>query len=666
MSSFAKVLLPLPFDKAFDYAIPQGRNYNVGELVMVPFGRKQLYGVIWGLSDKSDFEDKSKIKSIISSAREAGFEMPNLSQKLMDLIEWQADYTITPKGLVLSLALNDRYFKKVKEKKKKEESEKNFEINNFKLNGEQQTAFENIEKRLGSFSVTLLEGITGSGKTEVYFEAVAKILDSGKQALIMLPEILLTSQMIKRFEKRFGFKPMIWHSVVGEAKRRKAYFDIANGKIKVVVGARSALHLPYKNLGIIIVDEEHDDSYKQEDQVVYNARDIAVLRGKFEDAPVILSSATPSIETYYNAINKKYFHEKITQRFNDAQLAEVELIDMRIDKLPAKDFISNRLRAEIRDNLSKGLQSLLFLNRRGYAPLTICGRCGFRFKSPDTSAWMVMHMNRYGAPYLQCHHSGHIIEMPKACPNCKAEDSFRPCGPGVQRVAEEVKALFPNARIMEMASDTTTSQNKVQEMIEQIEKGEVDIIIGTQIIAKGHHFPSLSLVGVIDGDLGLDFANLRSHEKVFQLLHQVSGRAGRDEHKGKVYIQTFQSENKVMQALVRNDLQTFLEQEVIERKEAGLPPFSRLCAITISAATDLKAAETAKSIISKFERNKEVRIFGPAPALYHEYRGQFRYRILIKTARNYNIQKYVRAYLDGIKMPAGTKMKIDVDPYSFS
>ncbi len=665
MNKFAKVLLPLPFNKPFDYAVTEGKSYNTGDYVLVPFGRKQLWGVIWELTDKPDI-DKSKIKTIVASAEESGLKIPAFSEKLKKLIEWQADYTVEEKGKVLGLCLNGKFFKEVKERKAKAESSKLTAKSEVKLSQEQNSVKTNILNRLGSFSVTLLEGLTGSGKTEVYFEAVEKILDDGRQVLIMLPEILLTTQLIKRFEKHFGFKPVLWHSIVSEAKRRKAFFNIANGAAKVVIGARSSLHLPYKNLGLIIVDEEHDASYKQEEQVIYNARDIAVVRGKLEDIPVILASATPSIESYHNVKTGKYFHEKLTQRFNDAELPEVELIDMRQDKLSSKEFISNNLRGRIRDNLEQGNQSLLFLNRRGYAPLTLCSKCGFRFKSPDTSAWMVMHMNSHGAPYLQCHHSGYTMNMPAKCPQCNAEDSFRACGPGVQRLAEEVRALFPYARVLEMASDTTASPKKMDELIEKIENKEADIIIGTQIIAKGHHFPGLSLVGIIDGDLGLDTADLRASEKTFQLLHQVSGRAGREKTKGRVYIQTFNAEHKVMQCLLKNDLQEFLEFELNERKNAGLPPFVKLCTITVIASSDSTAHKAAKELISKFERNSKVRIFGPAPAIYHEYRGNYRYRLLLKTDKSFNLQNYIRTNLDKFKTQGNIKIRVDIDPYNFS
>ncbi len=665
MKQFAKVLLPLPFNEAFDYLIPEDKHYTVGEIVSVPFGRKQIYGVIWHIGDKPDIDEK-KIKPITFSAAEKGFATPPLSAQLINMIEWQADYYVSEKGKVLGLVYSNKYFKEVKSRTEKELNKKEIKLVIPELSEEQKKAADNMAVRTDNFNVTMLEGITGSGKTEVYFQVMEKILAEGKQVLLMLPEIMLTSQMIKRFERRFGFKPVLWHSVVSEAKRRKSFFSIANGEAKVVIGARSALHLPYKNLGLIIVDEEHDDSYKQDEQVLYNARDMAVIRAKFENIMVILSSATPSLESYHNIKNGKYSHEVLKRRFNEVTLPQVGLIDMREDDLTAKEFISHRLRAEIEANLNEKQQTLLFLNRRGYAPLTLCSKCGFRFRSPDTSAWMVMHIDSHGIPYLECHHTGFTMPMPKQCPSCKAENSFRPCGPGIQRLAEEIKTLFPQARVAELASDNATSQKKVEEIISQIENGEIDIVIGTQVIAKGHHFPALSLVGVVDGDLGLDFENLRTTEKTFQLLHQVSGRAGREKHKGRVFIQTYQPENKVMQTLAANDLQSFLEYELEERKLAGMPPFARLCAITVSAPDDNSAHRSAKELVSYFERNNNVKIFGPAQALYHEYRGTFRHRLLLKAARNFNMQDYIRRALTKFNPSRNIKIKIDIDPYNFS
>jgi len=671
MLNFAKVLLPLPFDRSFDYAIPLHLICEVGDYVRVEFGKKQMIGVVWEMEDSTEVKDRTKIKEIITkvNAPETEFEIPAVSDGLRKLIDWQGEYYVSEKGKIINLVYSDKYFEPVKERKLKPKPEKVFTKRELTLSPEQSAAVSNLLQRVdGGFSVTLIDGITGSGKTEVYFEAIDKIISSGKQALILLPEILLSSQMIKRFESRFGFTPVLWHSGITPSKRRKAFFDIARGNARVVIGARSALHLPFKDLGIIIVDEEHDQSFKQEEKVIYNARDVAVMRGKFENLPVLLSSATPSVETYHNVITGKYSCEKLKQRFNDIELPQTGLIDMRLEKISANEFISNQLREEIRTNLGNKQQSMLFLNRRGYAPLLLCGKCGFRFKSPDTSAWMVVHTDNSGRKFLQCHHSGFKMPMPEKCPSCSATDSFRACGPGIQRLTEEVKNIFPDARIMEIASDMVTSAKAMEEIMKKIESNEVDIIIGTQIVAKGHHFPALSLVGVIDADMGLDASNIKAGERTFQLLHQVAGRAGRENARGKVLIQTFNPEHKIMQCLKDNDKNGFLEYELQMRQEASLPPFTRICAITVSHHNNAESYRDARNIVQNFEQLREVKIMGPVEALYHEYRGQFRYSILLRAARGFNLQQYIRKNLATVKTAKhkiSSKIKIDIDPYSF-
>jgi primosomal protein N' (replication factor Y) len=666
MNKFAKVLIPLPFNQAFDYKIAEGKSYSAGDYVKVPFRNKELIGIVTEALTDSEIENKSKIKEIIGLADEGFGEVFPL--KLMELINWQSDYYVSELGKVLSLCYSAKFFRTLK-RKVKISPDKYIETVPLQLSEDQKKVADELINNSDAFSVTLLEGVTGSGKTEVYFEVIEKIISQGKQALILLPEISLTSSILERFKKKFGFSPVLWHSTISDAKKRNSFFKIAKGEARVVIGARSALHLPFKNLGLIIVDEEHDSSYKQEDQIIYNARDVAIMRGKIEDFSVILSTATPSIETYNNAKTGKYKHYKLESRFNKFELPEVQMIDMRTEKISATEFISTKLRAEIKHNLDNNLQSLLFLNRKGYAPLVLCSKCGFRFKSPDTSSWLVMHKDSSGKSFLKCHHSDFKMPMPEICPSCNAEKSFRVCGPGIQRLAEEIRILFPSARVKEISSEIS-SERELAELISKIEYNEVDILIGTQIIAKGHNFPSLSLVGVIDGDLGLDFSDLRSSEKSFQLLHQVSGRAGRAQHKGRVFVQTYQPDHFVMQCLKENNLQKFMDYELDQRKKAGMPPFSKLCSLIISGATDADAKKFANEIISKFERVREVAIFGPAVATYHEYRGSFRYRILLKCARNFNLQKYVRGNLEKFYTAAkqnnnfkDLKIKIDIDPY---
>lgn len=669
MAKVAKILLPLPFNREFDYLMDAAHEIHEGNYAYVPFGNKKLWGVVTQIKQKKESSFKGKLKSIISTAKLDNVDIPPFPEKLLELIEWQANYTMEEKGKVLSLCYNGKFFKQPKRVIKPKDSGKKIKKHSpKKLSKAQQSVYDDIKKDINEhdFSAHLLDGITGSGKTEIYFHLIEDTLNKGKQALIMFPEILLTSQMMQRFEQRFGFSPTLWHSGITEAQKRNNFLSIARGDAKIIIGARSALHLPYKELGLIILDEEHDASYKQEEQVIYNARDIAVIRAKIEAIPIILCSATPSIETYYNALSGKYFHHKLPVRFNDNELPDIKMIDMRKEKLPAKNFISKELKEEIEKNLKENKQTLLFLNRKGYAPLLLCDKCGFRFKSPDTSAWMVLHYDNLRNPYLECHHSGVTMKLPKHCPKCEAENSFRACGPGIQRIEEEVASLFPDAKIMQIAKDSFSDTKKAHDVINKIQKGEVDIIIGTQIIAKGYHFPALKLVGVIDGDLGLDFSDLRASERTFQLLQQVSGRAGREGSKGKVLIQTYQPENEVFAYLKNNDKENFISFELGERKLAKLPPYSRLTAIIIESKDEKKSNQFAKEVTAALSGAKEVEIYGPAKAMYYELRGFFRNRILLKTEKNINIQKFLRDRLEKIKTPANVKLKIDIDPYSFS
>ncbi|MDX1949551.1 MAG: primosomal protein N' [Rickettsiales bacterium] len=662
----AKILLPLPFSEGFDYSIPEEISLEKNDLVFVPFGKKIHIGLVLDILEipKPEFQ----LKPIKNTLKNENFELQKFSDEFVNFLKKQAEYYLTPLGKVFALTISEKFFKKVKERKAREKPLKTFNKAEVQLNDEQKEVYDFLLEKLqkNDFSVCLLDGITGSGKTEVYFEIVKRNLEEGRQSLILLPEILLSTQIIKRFENSFNQTPVIWHSEVTEAQKRKNYFRIASGEAKIVIGARSALHLPYKNLAIIICDEEHDNSYKQEEQTIYNARDMAILRCSLEKTLCILASATPSIETYFNAIKGKYHHLKLSSRYSKISLPEAEIIDMREEKLPAKYFISERVKQEIIDNISNNLQTLLFLNRRGYAPLLLCGKCGFRFESPDTSSWLVLHKNEKGEFYLECHHTGFRMPLPSKCPACQTENSFRSCGPGVQRLSEEVKEIFPNARIAELSSDSFSSFKKAQEFIQKIEAGEVDIIIGTQIIAKGHHFPNLKSVAIIDADLGLDFTDLRASEKVFQVLHQVSGRAGRENIKGKVLIQSYLPNNPVIKTIAANDRDRFLSLEIAERENSHLPPFSRLVAIIISSENDIQAMEFASLIVKNFEQINEVEIFGASKAIFHRYRGEFRYRILLKSAKNFKLQNYINNSLQKIKTPKNIKVKIDVDPYSFS
>ena len=512
------------------------------------------------------------------------------------------------------------------------------------------------------FSTVLLDGVTGSGKTEVYFEAVAAALAQGKQALILLPEISLSAQFMERFTRRFGVAPAIWHSEVPAAQRRLVWQGAADGRTRVVIGARSALFLPFADLGVIVVDEEHDASYKQEEGVMYHARDMAVLRARMGDIACVLVSATPSLETMTNVQAGKYAYLHLPSRFGGATLPAMQVVDLRREAPPRQKFISPPLVDALRTTLAAGEQSLLFLNRRGYAPLTLCRTCGHRFQCPSCTAWLVEH-RRHGR--LQCHHCGFSQKMPNACPSCNDEGSFAACGPGVERIQEEVQDLLPEARTLVLASDITGSANMIRSAVTQIEKGEVDIIIGTQIVAKGHHFPELTLVGVVDADLGLSGGDLRAGERTFQLLQQVSGRAGRGDKPGRVFLQTYMPEQNVIRALAAGDRDAFLAAEGRERERAGMPPYGKLAALILQSTDEMKLDQFCRALAQRAPRYDDIRVLGPAPAPMAFLRGKHRRRFLIRSGRDINMQNYLSEWLSGIKTGSNIQLKIDIDPQSF-
>ncbi|MDD9900640.1 MAG: primosomal protein N', partial [Alphaproteobacteria bacterium] len=511
------------------------------------------------------------------------------------------------------------------------------------------------------YAAILLDGVTGSGKTEVYFEAVAEALRQGKQALVLLPEISLSAQFLARFERRFGVAPAVWHSEVSQAKRRETWRGVAEGKTRIVIGARSALFLPFSDLGVIVVDEEHDASYKQEEGVLYHARDMSVLRASLAQMPVVLVSATPSLETMTNARQGKYQYLHLPVRHAGAHLPDVFLVDLKRDPPPRRAFLSETVRAALAETFQAGEQSLLFLNRRGYAPLTLCRTCGFRFQCPSCSAWLVEH-RRHG--HLQCHHCGHTARAPSTCPECKDEDSLVACGPGVERIEEEVKALLPDARTLVLASDIFTGAD-IHGAIKKIENREIDVMIGTQLVAKGHHFPALTLVGIVDADLGLAGGDLRAGERTFQLLHQVAGRAGRAEKPGRVFVQTYMPEQPVIAALSKHDRDGFLAAEAEERECALMPPFGRLAAVIVSGQNEAQVDALCRKMIVNAPRYDDITVLGPAPAPLAYLRGKHRRRFLVKTGRDVSVQKYMAGWLSAVKIPSAIQVKVDIDPQSF-
>ena len=512
------------------------------------------------------------------------------------------------------------------------------------------------------FTPFLLDGVTGSGKTECYFEAVAAALRCRRQVLVLLPEIALTEHFLRRFEQRFGAAPVLWHSSLKSSERRRAWRAIADGSAQVIVGARSALFLPYAALGLIVVDEAHETSFKQDDGVRYNARDVAVIRARFEGVPVVLASATPALESLQLAEAGVYRKLVLPDRFGGARLPSVEIVDLRRDQPERGRWLAPPLVAAMRARLERGEQSLLFLNRRGYAPLTLCRTCGHRFQCPNCTAWLVEH--RFSRR-LACHHCGHEVPVPEVCPECGEGDCLVACGPGVERIADEVAELMPDARVAVVTSDTLNSPDRVADFIATAEEGLIDVIVGTQLVTKGYHFPELTLVGVVDADLGLEGGDLRASERTYQQVAQVSGRAGRAAKPGEVLIQTRHPEAAVIAALAEGDRDGFYAAESDARRSAGAPPFGRWAAIIVSSEDEAEAREAARAIGGTRPMLDDVAILGPAPAPLALLRGRYRYRLLLNARRSAELQRVVREWLEPLRFPPGVRVAVDIDPYSF-
>ncbi len=720
-NNLIKVLFPLFLPEPLTYCGLEDVELKEGDFVKANLGNKQIVGVVWqtGAVRQGNY----KIKSVSQK-----LNIPSLSHSLMKFIDWVASYTLSGSGMVLKMvmsspkALEDEKLIKAYEiftpfnddaKISKHgakvvsllsESKNPLTANeiiekvgvgksviktlydnkviqqtliepkrdipnisklDIELSKSQQNAADDLCKKVEEqkFSATLLDGVTGSGKTEVYFAAIEKALQiEGSQILIMLPEIALTTQIVYRFEQKFGFAPTQWHSGLTLTRKEKNWRDISQGRARLIIGARSALFLPYTNLRAIIVDEEHDGSYKQEEGVIYHARDMAVLRANIEKCPIILASATPSIETVENVRAGKYSVLKLDSRFGEAVMPDIKIVDMRKEKLRAGKWLSGFLKSQLADNIVAGRQSLLFLNRRGYAPLTLCRECGYRFKCPDCSSWLVEHKS---FKKLMCHHCGFNQEVPKECPECNKDNMLVPCGPGVERIVEELQDSFPAARVCLMTGDNLTSPKQASEMLRSITDGEVDIIVGTQIIAKGHHFPKLTHVGVIDADLGLEGGDLRASEQTYQLLQQVAGRAGREKQKGTVIMQSYMPDNSVMKSLSSGNRDDFVNTEIQSRMRTKMPPYARLASIIISGKQERLTHNVAKAIARAAPIQDEVRVMGPVPSTIYMLRGNYRFRILVKTMRNVNIQKWLNKLLSQIKPPSSVTVKVDIDPYSF-
>jgi primosomal protein N' (replication factor Y) len=732
------VLPPVAVDAAYSYIAPPGLALSLGDSVKVPLGTREAYGVVWGIHN-APASGAANLKTVI-----ARYDRPPLSDKLRGFIEWLARYTLAPRGMALRLAtraaedagseatrtlyrlagpppqrMTPARVRVIAAAEGGLSFSKKALVEAAGVSGgvidalvdegtlatlaappdpvagaldalfhapqlepEQQTAANELTRAIQerAYRPFLLEGVTGSGKTEVYFEAIAAALQNGSQALVLMPEIALTAQFLERFAARFGAKPAEWHSGVSPRKRTRVWRAAATGEVKVVAGARSALFLPFSDLRLIVVDEEHEAAYKQEDGVSYHARDMAVVRARIENACIVLASATPSIETRVNAARGRYSHLRLSARAGARPMPLLDAIDMRTEGPERGKWIAPRLALAIGETIAQGEQALLFLNRRGYAPLTLCRTCGHRFRCENCDAWLVEHRFRRA---LICHHCGHVERRPNVCPECESEDSLTACGPGVERLGEEAATLFPDARLLVLSSDFPGGAERLRRELDEIAKGAFDIVIGTQLVAKGHNFPHLTLVGVVDADLGLGSGDPRAAERTFQLLNQVTGRAGRGDRPGRALIQTYQKEHPVIRALLSGDAERFYAQEIDLRERAGLPPFGRLAAIIVSAK-DAGAAESharalarAAHSLPSTERYRvaalgglpeegEILVLGPAEAPIALVRGRYRFRLLIKAPRSADLQGFLRDMLTaGPKERGGVRVAVDVDPQSF-
>jgi len=714
------VLVPMPAPKAYSYAVPEGVAVEPGSIVQVPLGPRQVMGVVWdGVEDGG--VDPKKLKAITHV-----FDCPPLARDMRAFLDWVAAYTVSPPGLVARMALRapaafdpepmieglrltdtrpermtsarerviaaaDNGFAWTRSGLAHAAGTSSSVIDGLVAQGVFETVFmapppvvatpdpDYVEHRLegpqkqaaqdllesvetGGFSVSLIDGITGSGKTEVYFEAIAATLKAGKQVLILLPEIALTASFLERFQDRFGSKPAEWHSDLAPRTREKVWRQVTEGGVRVVAGARSALFLPFENLGLIVVDEEHDPAYKQEDRVFYNARDMAVVRARIGDFPIVLVSATPSVESRVNGDLGRYRPIHLPTRFGDAALPDLGVIDMRRHPPERGGFLSPVLLSQIGKAVGRGEQALLFLNRRGYAPLTLCRVCGHRFQCPDCSSWLVEHRFR---GQIQCHHCGYSERTPEACPECGTFDHLVACGPGVERIAEEVDRHFPDARTIVLSSDLM-GVKRLRLELDAIARGEADIVVGTQLVAKGHNFPMMTFVGIVDADIGLANGDPRAAERTFQLLSQVTGRAGRTGLKSLGLLQTYQPQHPVMQAIVSGDSEAFYEREINEREKALLPPFGRLASVIVSADTRADAEGHARGLRQAAPRVSGISVLGPAEAPLALIRGRHRFRLLVHGRRNSDMQAFVKTMMAaGPKARGSVSVQLDIDPQSF-
>jgi primosomal protein N' (replication factor Y) len=715
-----EILLPVALDRTYTYRVPFGMSLVPGDVVRVALASRDTVGVVW--------EGEGGLPATSNRLRhvEEKLDAPALKAEMRRFVEWVAGWTLTPRGMVMRMALRApdppeermrlAYRATGREPERLTPARRRvLEIlaagieerraladaagvspsvidglvdggaleplalppapvalppdpghGTTRLSADQARAAADLSQAVAArrFSTTLLEGVTGAGKTEVYFEAIAEAVRIGRQALILMPEIALTAQFLDRFADRFGVRPAEWHSGIASKKRNRLWHAVARGEVAVVAGARSALFLPFADLGLVIVDEEHDAAYKQEDGPRYNARDMAVVRARLNDAPAVLASATPSIESRVNAERGRYRHLVLPARFGGRALPVVEAVDMRRDGPERGRFIAPPVIEAVKAANQAGDQALLFLNRRGYAPLTLCRHCGHRFECPNCSAWLVEHRFRRS---LVCHHCGHHEPVPRQCPACQAEDTLTPCGPGVERIAEEVATLFPDTRAVVLSSDLHGGTERLKQELDSVARGEAELVIGTQLVAKGHNFPHLTLVGVLDADLGLGTGDPRAAERTFQLLGQVTGRAGRGDRPGRALLQTYDPGHPVMQALVAGDAEAFYQREIAIRRGARLPPFARLAALTVSDVERGSAERFARELVRAAPAETDIRILGPAEAPIAVLRGRHRFRVIAQAPREIALQDYLRQWLAGGPKPRGQlAIDVDIDPMSFA
>jgi primosomal protein N' (replication factor Y) (superfamily II helicase) len=712
------VLLPLPLAGAYDYRVG-GESLAAGDFVAVPLGGREVVGVVWGPGSGTVAE--AKLRPV--RRRLAARPLPEEARRFVD---WVAAYTLSPPGAVLKMAMSVPSalepahpqmacrraatvpamkmtparakvlaalaalpplsaldlarqagvgpavvkgliecgaLETVAMKRPPAFDPPDLARPGPALSPDQTQAAQALVAALdGGFSVMVVDGVTGSGKTEVYFEAVAAALARGRQVAVLLPEIALSAQWLARFAARFGVLPAAWHSELGDARRRDTWRAVADGEARVVVGARSALFLPYRELGLIIVDEEHDGAFKQEEGVTYHARDMAVVRARLGGFPAVLASATPSLETLANVQAKRYARLHLPDRHAGAAMPGIEVVDMRSHPPPRGQWLSPLLVTALEQTFAAGEQAMLYLNRRGYAPLTLCRSCGHRLQCPHCTAWLVEHRS---LQRLVCHHCGYHIRPVRNCPECQAEDSLAACGPGVERVAEEATFRFPGIRMAVLTSDTLAGPGAAGEFVRRMSEHEIDLLVGTQIVAKGYHFPMLTLVGVVDADLGLEGGDLRAAERTHQLLSQVAGRAGRAERPGRVFLQTFQPDHPVMRALVSGQRDDFVAREAEARRDAGMPPYGRLAALVLSGPDAAVLDAFAATLSRAAPRGQGVEVLGPAPAPLALLRGRHRRRFLIKAGRAVNLHAALRDWLSKLTPPHGVRLQVDVDPYSF-